>query len=367
MPRGQTSGATKALIDAVAARGVTVSAYQIERWRAAGELPRVTRRGLGRGRGTAAEPPDEPTIHLATMLADQSRQGSPRIGGHLLERFARGMPVPEGAVRAALIAQIDAVARSVRADLPDDDAGWEARHELAARHAGSIIGVGWQDLIDAIDDAPSRAEPTPDQRRRFAAAIVQIFTDPDSAVDEDLAELVAFSAPADGDSAQSLLRYTHESQLRGENPWTPMRLLSIESLRRLASDAEIENLQRSLATLLEVTAWVPLIVMLGVLDIAGHAAELAPELARFNGKLLRRLQEDPMWPVASMLATGLRPRTRIQKLAVGGLLLLAHPAILGQWEQFHALLNRLVAEPAPPGTTGIDDGRLEGSQAPRTA
>src|SRR5438094_9490716 len=119
MPRGPVAGATAALIRAAAQRGVDISRYQVERWRAAGELPRVRRAGLGKGRGTVSEEPDEQTIHLAMTLARYSRQGSPRIHGHIVERFACGLPVPEREVRRAFAAQLDGVARMTAADVTD--------------------------------------------------------------------------------------------------------------------------------------------------------------------------------------------------------------------------------------------------------
>ncbi|WGD45139.1 hypothetical protein [Streptomyces cathayae] len=51
-----------------------MSVYQLERWRAAGYLPRHPRRGLGRGRGTRAELLPA-TVERAELLARSARQG----------------------------------------------------------------------------------------------------------------------------------------------------------------------------------------------------------------------------------------------------------------------------------------------------
>ncbi|RSS67632.1 hypothetical protein [Streptomyces sp. WAC06128] len=51
-----------------------MSVYQLERWRAAGHLPRHPRRGLGRGRGTRAELLPA-TVERAELLTRSARQG----------------------------------------------------------------------------------------------------------------------------------------------------------------------------------------------------------------------------------------------------------------------------------------------------
>ncbi|MFI9616725.1 hypothetical protein ACIHCM_34460 [Streptomyces sp. NPDC052023] len=51
-----------------------MSVYQLERWRAAGHLPRHPRRGLGRGRGTRAELLPA-IVERAELLARSARQG----------------------------------------------------------------------------------------------------------------------------------------------------------------------------------------------------------------------------------------------------------------------------------------------------
>src|SRR5947209_2143400 len=121
MPRGPVGGATAALIRALAEQGVRVSAYQIERWRACGELPRPRRHGLGRGRGVASEPPDEQTVQRALVLAKSAQRGSRRFGAHPIEALALGLPVPEHAVRRAVDATLDEMARMTGADVLDED------------------------------------------------------------------------------------------------------------------------------------------------------------------------------------------------------------------------------------------------------
>jgi hypothetical protein len=55
VPRGATSRADQQLIAALKTRRLTVSPYQLERWRRIGLVPPNTRRSLGRGRGTTSQ------------------------------------------------------------------------------------------------------------------------------------------------------------------------------------------------------------------------------------------------------------------------------------------------------------------------
>ncbi|MFE2724087.1 hypothetical protein [Kitasatospora sp. NPDC059327] len=101
MPRTPPSGADAELINALAARGVTVSAYQLERWRTAGLLPRNPRRGLGQGRGSGAVLLPE-TVTQAEMLARGVRQGCATaktlIGGGIGQAFGTASVVELRAV-----------------------------------------------------------------------------------------------------------------------------------------------------------------------------------------------------------------------------------------------------------------------------
>jgi len=109
MPRGPQSEADRRLIDALAEDGLVVSAYQLERWRHLGLLPRTTRRGLGRGRGSTSSYP-EGTVELAVAVAAGMRRGRP-ARQVALSLFAESKAVPEPAVRAALEHEIDRLAR----------------------------------------------------------------------------------------------------------------------------------------------------------------------------------------------------------------------------------------------------------------
>src|SRR5215472_4095317 len=110
MPRSGPGAADRELLTQLAERELTVSLAQLERWRSAGLLPRNTRHGCGRGRGSVSAPAHA-AVEIAAALATHSRQGRDlRLA--VVDWFAeagRVMPgdqvVPEpphGAVRAAL-------------------------------------------------------------------------------------------------------------------------------------------------------------------------------------------------------------------------------------------------------------------------
>lgn len=99
MARGAPSPADQQVIAELAARGVVVTASQLEGWRRAGLLPGHRRRGLGRGRGSVVDAVDPAVVESAVALARHLRQGRDRRLA-VLEWFAEaGMPVPPGAAR----------------------------------------------------------------------------------------------------------------------------------------------------------------------------------------------------------------------------------------------------------------------------
>ena len=111
MARTGPSAADRQLISQLAARDLSVSAAQLERWRHAGLLSGNSRHGLGRGQGSASEVPPE-AVETAAALSRHTRQGRDlRLA--VIDWFAdAGLPVmpgepavpepPHGAVQSAL-------------------------------------------------------------------------------------------------------------------------------------------------------------------------------------------------------------------------------------------------------------------------
>jgi hypothetical protein len=116
MPRSTASQADQQLIADAARHGAAVTARQLERWRARGLLAPNIRRPLGRGRGSASEPPAG-AAELVAWLAGNARPGR-RPGDLALLAFAAGLAVPEDTVRAAFADAVAGVRLPVEASLP---------------------------------------------------------------------------------------------------------------------------------------------------------------------------------------------------------------------------------------------------------
>jgi hypothetical protein len=112
MARGAASQADLLLIAELAARGLDVSPYQLERWRAWGQLPKPTRHGCGRGGGSVSEYPQE-AAEIAAVLATCGGQGRSRHVSTLV-MFCLELPVAEWAVREALAKEIEDDLRRTR-------------------------------------------------------------------------------------------------------------------------------------------------------------------------------------------------------------------------------------------------------------
>ena len=110
------SEADQQLIAHAARHGVVVTARQLERWRAAGLLAPNTRHALGRGRGSASEPPPG-AAELVAWLASNACPGR-RPGDLALLAFAAGLAVPEDTVRASFADAVTSIRLPVEASMP---------------------------------------------------------------------------------------------------------------------------------------------------------------------------------------------------------------------------------------------------------
>ncbi|MEU6885664.1 hypothetical protein ABZ918_10705 [Streptomyces viridosporus] len=168
MARGAPSPADLRVIHELAARGVMVTASQLESWRRAGLLPRHRRRGLGRGRGSVVDAVDPVVVESAAALARHLRQGRDRRLA-MLEWFAEaGMGVrpgavqvpepPIGAVRQALVWVLE---RSVSQRLVElarsvagaGEEGQDTLYAAAGRVLGSYRGAAHPALVRAALEA----------------------------------------------------------------------------------------------------------------------------------------------------------------------------------------------------------------------
>jgi hypothetical protein len=184
LPNTGPSIADRALLAALAERGVTVSHAQLERWRAAELLPRNARHGRGRGRGsTSTTPPG--TLPIALALARHTQQGRPLHDSVLRWFLAAGLtasdaePVPEPpfpALQRALLWYLDRQLPQPDHPLPDaaddPDAHEAAVDDLAERVQRSITRRGLIDpwVIDQLASLVRTGKPLPGSRTRARAA-----------------------------------------------------------------------------------------------------------------------------------------------------------------------------------------------------
>ncbi len=306
-----------------------LSPYQLERGRTAGALPRVTRHGLGRGRGTYAEEPDEDTDQKALVLARTSRQGSPRPGGHVIERLAAGVPVNETEVRRAFARELDRFAEMMAADAAADDDGWQARHDIAVRASREKLLTNWTNLVDSLDgQAIERLQPSRARRRAGILGLIQAVGGSEDALADDLIEFLGLAGLGE-DELEELRSAQRLAELRGEDRWTLVVAdMSMSNLRRCLADASIESLQRATAVVLQVSALTAIVVLFGGAQMAGADIDLPDRLRRYDAGMLRQLRADPAWGWAQTLMPVIRPRQRIRSVAMAAIYLLVIPGLL---------------------------------------
>jgi hypothetical protein len=145
MPRSTASEADQQLIAYAATHDATVTARQLERWRAARLLAPNIRRALGRSRGSASEPPPG-AGELVVWLAGNARPGR-RPGELALLAFAAGLAVPGDTVRAAFADAVTKIRLPVESCMPP--------------------GAAPEDVADAAVAAGQQATMVPARMRRI--------------------------------------------------------------------------------------------------------------------------------------------------------------------------------------------------------
>ena len=331
MPRGRIGGATAALIEALAERGCHVSAYQIERWRATGELPRPVRRGRGRGRGTVSEPPGAETVNRAVVLAQLSRQGSRRPGSHPIERFAAGLPVPENVIREAIETALEGVARMFGAH-------WQARQDIAAR-LPDTGPLSWQELVDAFGGGPQPSDPPRARMRAAFAGMIHALGGGSEASGGDLIEMFGLHPDVSEEHQKQMRLSLRDAELNGDDVWDRMaEQMSMGNLRRVAATIDLKTWQRALGAITLATAFQAMIVLIGGLHLAGKPVAMDAHFS-IDGATVRRLEADPMWPEASRVQCSFKLKHRPRELVFHALIAVA----AGNLERWEAYRDRLVA------------------------
>ena len=213
MARTGPSAADRQLISQLAARDLGVSAAQLERWRHAGLLPRNSRPGYGRGRGSVSEASPE-AVEIAATLSHHTRQGRD-MRLTVIDWFADadlptapGEPVvpepPHAAVHAALNWIIGSspeyrliqLARAARTDQEQDhfyQAAGRAMRSLTMAQAFDVTAV--RNALSSGQDVPGDAFRSGPKLR---SAVIELIAAVGMGYEEDPAEFLAENAVESG-------------------------------------------------------------------------------------------------------------------------------------------------------------------------
>ncbi|MFG3645096.1 hypothetical protein ACGF3C_32965 [Micromonospora sp. NPDC047762] len=277
---------------------------------------------------------------MAIALANGSRRGSRRMGTHVIERLAMGQPVDEHDARQAFEAVLDDLARLTGADLGNTDEAWQTRHTIADRAARELRTVTWQDLIAAFDGQDPAPDLPSDRRRAAAEGFMHAFSHGDEALADDVIEIFGLFGITDR-QREKIRRAQRDAELLGEDPLGRVaEALSLRTLRRVAATASIETLSRAVQAIAIIGLYQAIVLLVGALDIAGSRPDLGP-LNRFDAKMIRTLQADPMWQQASTVMLSPRPRPRVRQLVILSLSMLV-TGTLTAWEAYRDRLLQLV-------------------------
>ena len=299
MPRGDLSRADAELIRVLAEQGLTVSPYQLERWRAAGQLPRNRRRGLGRGKGSVSEIDDQ-SVRQAAMLARSAGQGRALMGSHVLDRFMAGRPVPEVRVRAAYRDRLDRLGRMIAADAGDDDEGWQARYDAAQRLSRRSHRADAGMLLDALLERPERYTAGERQQRQAVRAFTQGMAHGGDAALEEMAEAFAVFGAAPGGDLEKAKQALREAELAGEAAADEItHALSLRRYREVLEQVPFELLRAAAMLHVQVLIYQSVITMSGMWSIAAEQngdPETVPHGFReIDRAALEQMVDDPVF------------------------------------------------------------------------
>lgn len=295
-------------------------------------------------------------MQKAILLAQLSRRGSRRAGNNPIERFAYGLPVADEVVRDAIEAALDSVTQLFAADVTDEDAGWQARQDIAARMPGTA-GVGWQELVDALDGRPQPSDPPRAQVRAALAGMIHTLGGGSEATGDDLINMFGLYPDFPDEQLRQMRRHLQDAELSGDNVFDRMaEQMSMGNLRRVAATIDLHTWQRALSAITIATSFQAMIVLIGGLHLAGKPVAMEAHF-QIDGATVRRLEADPMWPQASRLQFSLKPKQRPRELVFQALTVI----VAGNLERWEAYRDRLLALIYPTAKSPPSMSPLRGS------
>jgi hypothetical protein len=290
MPRSGPSAADQELTTRLAGDGLAVSPAQLERWRAAGLLPRNTRHGRGRGQGSVSTTGPE-TAAAAAALARHARQGRDlRLA--VLDWFAEagrnepGVPEPPDAAVCAAVQWATAtstpcrllqLARAARTDQQVDN--FYAAAGAAVARVAAVGPLDTTAVREAFLTGQDPGEGFGTRPGEVRAGLVQFIAATGLGFDEVGADALTEAATSTGMystmSAQDWDRALAKlGQLRDSgNPLAEQLLFSYDPLA-MAQRADADMLRRSRRVTHELMAFGALYFMHALLmpDTPGLAA-----------------------------------------------------------------------------------------------
>jgi hypothetical protein len=164
--------------------------------------------------------------------------------------------------------------------------------------------------------------------------------------------MIGLFGPLTEEQIDEVRRAQRAAELDGTDLWGPVaHQMSVHNLRRVAAAASLDQLRRATTVVMTVSAWQSVVVLIGILDIAGSRIDLGEHLNRIDANMVRQLQADPMWPLANMYRLSPKPKQRIQQLVLSVLGIFA----AGQLEAWEAYQRRLL-ELTHPGSSSVAAG-----------
>ena len=344
MTRTGPSRADAELIAALARIGLTVSIYQLERWRRVGALPRNSRRGLGRGRGSTSQVPPE-TFIRARALASSAQQGRPNLLADplfVLLSSADKTAAADAKVHAAALDKLAAMRHKLKSGDDRGDTAADARYDAAtsvARHMGSdVASIGHLARAALNPDTPDGPPQLSMTGRR---AYLQLLAGgPDEAVATELADAVGQLIQLPAPAMDQLREAFGEAEASDDN--SLLAIPGLEQIENLIRSTQPDRVRRAL----EVSSFVQGAVFVLALGAFLNDASRQRLLQVYSHRLWRD------W--AQYLSPVVRP-SGLAATVVSAYVLLREPGLLEAAEGFADLIKSIlivgIDSLLPPFTT----------------
>lgn len=347
MPRSPLSLADQELLAAAAAAGQVVTPFQLERWRRQGLVPRNSRRGLGRGRGTVSTVPDDALPRLLTV-ARSARQGQRLIGGAVFLRLASGQPVTDKELRAALLQCLRSLSRRFGLDEPGDF-GWQTRYNRArAVRLGSASNVLDMVLNDG-DIVPTEADG---DNLSVVAWVQALAGDVDGVDCEDLVQAMAASAGWPQADVEGVMSEIRAIETEGKDLVSILvSEMSIPVLLERVESADAVTLRRAVTAVQLIQVYHGVLVFQCLNQIAHRATDhavfdqLPPSLIRIPDGI-NRLASHPAYRWLSNI--GLPHQQSDTLVALIAMTLVNQPEIFEAVDDYRIQLVDIMSNLGPP-------------------